>query len=158
MLKTMKVKDTHLIYLIKEEHRFNFGSFYFFDDFIISEINEGELFEWDKAQKVLEVGEKFYKNKGSQVNYISNRVHDYSIKPQDWLAYLNKRDLFKVFAVVTYRKTAIYNLVIERFFYKGEIFSFESLLEAVNFIRKGDKLDPVTDFEKLTQKHHDNTL
>ena len=72
---------------------------------------------------MLEVGEKFYKNKGSQVNYISNRVHDYSIKPQDWLAYLNKRDLFRVFAVVTYRKTAIYNLVIERFFYKGEIFS-----------------------------------
>ncbi|HCW65131.1 MAG TPA: hypothetical protein DG752_10725, partial [Leeuwenhoekiella sp.] len=77
----MKVKNTHLIHLIREEHRFNFGSFYFFDDFIISEINEGELFEWDKAQKVLEVGEKFYKNKGSQVNYISNRVHDYSIKP-----------------------------------------------------------------------------
>lgn len=147
----MRVKDTYLNGLIREEHRFEFGVFYFFDDFIISEINEGETFEWDKAFEVIKVGEQFYKNKTTKINYISNRINDYSIKPQDWLTYLNKHNIFNVFAVVTYRKTAIHNLIIERFFYKGEIFSFDSLLEAVNFIFKQENLVPVTDFKKLKE-------
>ena len=120
----MKVCETPLVDLILEEHHFSFGSFYFFDDFIIAEINEGELFDWNKAAKVIEVGEKFYGANGNQINYISNRVHDYSIKPQDWLRYLNMRKIFKVFAVVAYRKTAIYNLVIERFFLQRRNFFF----------------------------------
>tara|TARA_Y100000588_G_C14162820_1_gene885574 strand:- start:1075 stop:1389 length:315 start_codon:yes stop_codon:yes gene_type:complete len=81
-----------------------------------------------------------------------------AIKPQDWLRFLYERQLFKTFAVVTYRKTAVYNLVIERFFYKGDIFSFDSLLEAVNFIREQNALEPANDFDKLTQLYNDNSL
>ncbi|MEH6657207.1 hypothetical protein [Leeuwenhoekiella marinoflava] len=147
----MKVNDTYLSSLIKEEHRFEFGVFYFFDEFIISEINEGETFEWNKASKVIKVGKQFYKNKNHKINYISNRINDYSIKPQDWITYLNKYNLLNIFAVVTHRKTAIHNLIIERLFYKGDIFSFDSLLEAVNFIREQDDLVPVTDFKKLKE-------
>ena len=153
----MRVEDSPLIDFIREEHRFSFGTFYFFDNFIISEINEGELFDWNKASEVIRVGQQFY-GTGGQINYISNRIHDYAIKPQDWLRFLYERQLFKTFAVVTYRKTAVYNLVIERFFYKGDIFSFDSLLEAVNFIREQNALEPANDFDKLTQLYNDNSL
>ncbi|MFD2828132.1 hypothetical protein ACFSYG_16765 [Leeuwenhoekiella polynyae] len=147
----MKVRDTYLSNLIREEHKFDFGVFYFFDDYIISEIYEGEIFEWNKACEVIKACKQFYKKKHQKINYISNRINDYSIKPQDWLTYLNQYDLLNIFAVVIHRKTAIHNLIMERLFYKGEIFSFESLLEAVNFIHEQEDLVHVTDFKKLKE-------
>lgn len=145
----MKVCDTPLINHVLQEHRFSFGVFYFFDDFIISEIAEGVLFDWDKAFEVISLGTDFYGTETNHLNYISNRINDYSIKPQDWLKFLGMGKRFNIFAAVTYRSKSIPNLIIERFFYKDTIISFDSLLEAVNFIRQKEDLVPLQSFNEL---------
>ncbi len=145
----MKVKDTPLVHHIRQEHRFSFGIFYFFDDFIISEIAEGVLFDWDKALEVINLGVEYYGAETNHLNYISNRIHDYSIKPQDWLEFRGLDKRFNVFAVVTYRPKSLPSLIIERFFYKDPIHSFENLLEAVNFVRKNLELVPLQNFKEL---------
>lgn len=145
----MRVQDTPLLQHVREKHELPFGVFYFFDNFIISEIKEGVLFEWEKAEEIINLGIQFYGNDTNHLNYISNRINDYSIKPQDWLKFLNMGKRFRQFAVVTYRAKSIPNLIIERFFYKDTILTFDSLLEAVNFIRKQEDLSPIQNFGDL---------
>ncbi|MCC4214569.1 hypothetical protein [Leeuwenhoekiella parthenopeia] len=145
----MRVRDTPLIHHVLEEHKLPFGVFYFFDSFIISEIAEGVLFDWEKAFTVINLGIQFYGTETNHLNYISNRINDYSIKPQDWLKFLKMGKTFKLFAAVTYREKSMLNLVIERFFYKDAILSFDSLLEAVNFIREQEELVPLQNFDEL---------
>ena len=144
----MRVKDTPLLQYVRETHELAYGVFYFFDNFIISEIKEGVLFDWEKALEILNLGIEFYGNETNHLNYISNRINDYSIKPQDWLKFLNMGKRFKLFAVVTYRSKSIPNLIIERFFYKDTILSFDSLFDAVNFIRKQENESSVASIKK----------
>ena len=147
----MKVEDTVLKAIIREKHSLNYGTFYFFDDFVISEINEGVVFDWDKAIEVIELGERFYGVKNYKANYISNRIHDYSVKPQDWLKFFKLDKQFKTFTVVSYRKLGFINLQIERLFYRHTIHSFDNLLQAVNYVLQSDNREPVESLSDLIE-------
>ncbi|MFD2565384.1 hypothetical protein [Aquimarina rubra] len=62
------------------KHILDIGSFYFYDHFLISEMNEGVTVDYDKATKLLLLIKDYYGNNIPFV-YITNRVNSYSFEP-----------------------------------------------------------------------------
>lgn len=131
----MKVADSNLISEIEDIYIFDFGTFYFCSDYVISEINEGALFSWELAQDVIE---QVYAHYGREVSisYISNRIYSYSLVPQDWLKFFAERHALQCFAVVTYSKQGLMNVMLEKFFFKSRLKRFETLYEATDWIKE----------------------
>ncbi len=113
----MTIKNHHIIEKVIAIHQLEFGEFYFFDDFVVSEIYDEVLFNWEKAKIVIDIAENIY-GKGCQPHYISNRIHHYAIVPNDWLTFFKKRYLIKSYIIVTDAKNSIMNLHFERLFFK----------------------------------------
>ena len=101
----------------------NRGVFYFCTDYIISEIKEGITFNWETAQQVIELAYAHY-GREAKISYISNRINSYSLVPQYWLKFFSARHTLLSFAVVTYTKAGLMNVVLEKMFFKSKIKRF----------------------------------
>ncbi len=126
----MLVSESNLNNVLEDVYILDTGTYYFFEDFIISEINEGLLFDWNMAQKLINLAENHY-GKNNKVAYISNRVHSYSLVPQDWLKFFKARNSISAFAVVSYNEKEKSDILIERLFFKSKIKKFFNLNDAV---------------------------
>jgi len=111
----------------------SFGNFYFFDKFIISEVNEGVHFSWNEGQQLFEIAKKHYGKEG-RVTYISNRIYSYSQHAQDWLKFFNRYNNIDALAIVTYSKIGLMNIVLEKIFSKVPIKTFQSLDGAIEWV------------------------
>ncbi|MDC7993565.1 hypothetical protein [Altibacter sp. HG106] len=110
-----------------------FGEFYVFDHYVIGEISEGVHFHWDLAIQVIEEVYDFFGSRAIEVTYISNRIHSYSVHPQDWLKFYKDRHYINGFAIVTYNKITYKNVLIEKLFFKSRMRQFETLALAVDW-------------------------
>ncbi len=128
----MLVSESNITLPLEDVYILDCGIFYFFENLIISEIKEGILFNWEVAKDVIEIAESHY-GKGTKVAYISNRVHNYSLVPQDWLKYFKARDSISAFGVVSYSRQERSNILIEKLFFKSKIRKFFSLEKAVDW-------------------------
>ena len=131
----MRVDQSDLPYELEDVYFLESGTFYFFKEFIISEIKEGVLFNWEMAQDIIDIALMHYGNK-SEIAYISNRIHSYSLVPQDWLKFFEARHTLRAFAVVTYNKQGLFNVMMEKFFFKSKIRKFSNLYEAAGWVMK----------------------
>ncbi|WGK64521.1 hypothetical protein [Croceiramulus getboli] len=129
----MRVLDSTLKNQILQEHQLDFGDFYFFDNYVVAEIYDGELFDWERAQIVIDLATTFY-GADAKINYISNRIYNYSIIPQDWIKFYKNRYQLKSFSVVTYSQSGLINMIFERMFCRAKIRQFESLMDAVKHV------------------------
>ena len=134
----MLVSESNLNNVLEDVYILNSGTYYFFEDFIISEIREGLLFNWEMAQELINLAEKHY-GKNNKVAYISNRVYSYSLVPQDWLKFFKARNSISAFAVVSYSKYERSDILLERLFFKSKIKKFFDLTEAVIWAREQQK-------------------
>ena len=128
----MLVSESNLNNVLEDVYILKTGTYYFFEDFIISEINEGMVFDWEMAQEFLTLAENHY-GAENKIAYISNRVHSYSLVPQDWLKYFKARNSVSGFAVVSYNKRERSDILLERLFFKSKIKKFFDLNEAVDW-------------------------
>ncbi len=128
----MLVSESNLNNVLEDVYILKTGTYYFFEDFIISEINEGLLFDWEMAQELINLAENHY-GKNNKVAYISNRIHSYSLVPQDWLKFFKARNSISAFAVVSYNEKEKSDILIERLFFKSKIKKFFDLNEAVTW-------------------------
>lgn len=110
-----------------------FGTFYLFESFVVGEIKEGVLFSWEhQAKELVEYLSDLYDQNGKGLVYISNRVHQYSINPSDWLKFYKEKYHLCGYAVVNYRNTnGVINSIFEKLFMRNKIQSFNSLENAV---------------------------
>ncbi|APY12261.1 hypothetical protein BWZ22_13950 [Seonamhaeicola sp. S2-3] len=117
-----------------------FGNFYFFEKFILSEVNEGFHFDWKMIKEVMEEAVAFY---GSDVKlgYISNRVNSYSINPQSWNMVKEEYNMIAAGAIVTYSTMTFMNATIEKQFSENSIKRCLSLDEAIDWIVKLKELN-----------------
>ncbi|RYH74154.1 hypothetical protein EVU94_09205 [Flavobacteriaceae bacterium 144Ye] len=113
---------------------FSFGNFYLFDKFIISEINEGVHFDWDKIQQVIAALIDYY-GSNLKIGYISNRVNPYSIEPQLWIRFQRDYGFIVASAMVSYTELNYINASIEKRFSEMSIKRCGSLDEAINWIK-----------------------
>lgn len=128
----MLVSQSTLNHDLEEVFILNCGYFYFFTDFIISEINEGVKFDWETAKEVINLAIQHYGDERS-VGYISNRIHSYALAPHDWLKFFEARHSISAYAIVDYKKRHS-NTVLERLFFSSKIKKFEHLTDAVEWV------------------------
>ncbi|MFC4636124.1 hypothetical protein ACFO3O_19615 [Dokdonia ponticola] len=129
----MLVNESNLKYKLEDVYILSTGVFYFFEEFIVSEINEGVHFNWETAQEVIELALNHY-GRDAKISYISNRVYSYSIEAQDWLKFFKSRHNLRTFAVVTYSKSGLINVMMEKIFFKSRIKTFENLHDAADWV------------------------
>ncbi|MGZ0017016.1 hypothetical protein [Yeosuana sp. AK3] len=112
---------------------FGFGNFYFCDLFFVSEINEGEHFDWPK---VTLVAKELFQHYGlnAKLGYISNRINSYSSEPQSWEKIDRKYGIIVASAIVSYNNFSLINASLEKQFSKKSIKRCLSLDEAVTWI------------------------
>lgn len=127
----IRIKDAKLDHLIEDIHVSKYGVYYFFKNFIISEINSDVVYTWSEAQDAIAAAYKHYGDNPS-ICYISNRVNDYSVKPTDWLKFFKQNSL-KGYAVVTHSKKGFHNVIIEKLFIKSKVEYFDNLFDAIEW-------------------------
>ena len=115
-----------------------FGTFYLFESFVIGEVNEGVLFSWEhQAKEIVEYLSDLYDQDGKELVYISNRVHQYSINPSDWLKFYKAKFHLCGYAVVNYGSTnGVINSIFEKLFMRNKIQNFNSLENAVYWAKE----------------------
>ncbi len=136
----MKVEDSKYIYLEHEEIKLPFGYFYFFENFVVSELNEGVHFNWQRVKILSDLVLSHYGKKDDLV-YISNRVNSYSIEPQSWLKFDKKYHFFQASGIIAYDQRGGLSVVLERLFSKERIKRFRSLKEAVDWATELTKVE-----------------
>jgi len=118
------------------ELNYSFGDFYLFDRFVIGEFKEDTVVTWDDHAKLLvEDLTNLYDHDGSNVVYITNRVHRYAVKPSDWIKFYKSDYRMKGYAIVSYTPKGLLNSLIEKLFIKSKFKSFESLEEAIHWAK-----------------------
>ena len=113
---------------------FTFGDFFLFDKFIISELNEGIHFDWDKIEEVIAMLQDNYGDT-IKIGYISNRVNSYSIDPQNWVDFQKQYDFVVATAVISYSEFAYMNATIEKRFFENSLKRCMNLDEAIGWIQ-----------------------
>lgn len=113
----------------------DFGTYYLCKDFFIMEVNEGEHFNWDKLNKLLDSLRAYYGNHKT-LAYIANRVNAYSIDPVLW-SYFDKDDSILIAAaIVSYRDSTYLNANIEKQMVHIPLKRSLSLAEAIDWVRQ----------------------
>ncbi|HAI16800.1 MULTISPECIES: hypothetical protein [Xanthomarina] len=123
----------HFNLLPSSKIEFSFGTFFFLEKIIISELNEGIHFDWGKIEQVISaIGEHY----GDQfeVGFISNRINSYSIEPQLWIDFYKEYNFIVASAVVAYNKFNYKNATLEKHFSKTSIKRCQTLNEAIEWI------------------------
>lgn len=110
------------------------GNFYIFKKFIIGEVNEGAHFNWGVAKEIIEAVYEYFGSRDIKVAYISNRVHSYSLDPQDWLQFYKERNHLEAFAIVAYNKIGLMNVILEKIFTQTRIKKFNNLHDAIEWV------------------------
>ncbi|WP_299311400.1 hypothetical protein [uncultured Aquimarina sp.] len=130
------VKDSICYQDAIHELNYSFGDFYLFDRFVIGEFKEDTVVTWDDHAKLLvEDLTNLYDHDGSNVVYITNRVHRYAVKPSDWLKFYKSDYKMKGYAIVSYTPKGLLNSLIEKLFIKSNFKSFESIEEAIHWAK-----------------------
>lgn len=127
-----QVKDIEFFKNIREVRECEFGVFYFFDGLVISEINEGVVFNWDMAKKIIDIAYDLL-GKDTPIAYVSNRINNYSAVPTDWLKFYKNRHHLEFYSVVAYDKGGLSSIVLERMFFKNNIRQFSNLDNAIKW-------------------------
>ncbi|MAT89504.1 MAG: hypothetical protein CMC35_02325 [Flavobacteriaceae bacterium] len=110
-----------------------FGEFFIFPDFVIGEISEGVHYNWDLAIEVIEEVYEYFGSRDIDVTYISNRIHSYSLHPQDWIKFFKNNHYINGFGIVTYNKITFKNVLIEKLFFTSNLRQFETLEAAIDW-------------------------
>ena len=139
-----RVRDIPFFKNIKEIREYQFGTFYFFNGLVISEINEGVTFGWEMAKKAIHAAQDVF-GENTPIAYISNRVNNYHVVPTDWAKFYNNRNQLSFYSVVGNTKGSFASLVLERMFFKSSIKQFTDIEEAIHWsISKIEKKKALT--------------
>jgi hypothetical protein len=117
---------------IREIREYQFGTFYFFDNLIIGEVNEGITFDWEMGKKVIDASKEIFGD-DLPIAYISNRINNYQVVPTAWAKFFKNRHQLDVYCVVGNTKGSFASLVLERMFFKKTIKQFTNLEVAVEW-------------------------
>ncbi|WP_299767169.1 hypothetical protein [uncultured Dokdonia sp.] len=129
----MKTFDYKALPHFEETYILQCGTFYFYKDFIISQINEGEYITWESAQELIEIAISHY-GKKINLSLISNRYNDYDIKYEDWEKFYKEGFQLKALAIVAYTKNGLMDFMIEKKKFRHKIRNFYKLEKAIEWI------------------------
>ncbi|MFD1614987.1 hypothetical protein [Gelatiniphilus marinus] len=118
----ISIKKTDLYSEVVKEFNYLFGSIFVFKGFVVSEINQGQIINWDNQAKLIaEDVTAFLGTNGADVIYISNRINSYSVVALDWLKFFKHSYTLKGYCIVSQNKRGIINAKIEKLFYTKKL-------------------------------------
>lgn len=127
----LKTADTLL-----NSYDLKLGKYYFYENYFIAEVKEGEVITLDKLDDLIPLVIKHYGD-GRPFTYISDRIHSHAIAPMDYLSCpLNTMKNFMAYAVVTYNKFSEMTTEIEKHFAKRPFLKFQDITDAVVWAKK----------------------
>lgn len=119
------------------ELNYPFGNYFLFEGFIVAEINEDIVYNWENHGKlVAEDVSNLYDHNGKDLIYITNRINNYSVKPTDWIKFYKHHYNLKAYAIVSYSEKGIKNAILEKLFMSTKINRFISLDSAIEWAKK----------------------
>ncbi len=115
-------------------HYYNFphSEIFIFDDFLINQIKEGVVIEPKHNEDLRKIIDLHFLNKN--VVYISNRFFSYAVDPLTYLETSKIHNLIAI-AIVADENIKISNAKLESRFYKKKFEVFETLSEAMVWVK-----------------------
>lgn len=126
------VKELDFFKNIREVREFEFGTYYFFDSLVISEINEGVVLKWKMAEKAVKASKEFY-GENEPIAYIANRINSYTVAPTDWVKFYNNRHALSYYCTVGSTKGSLPSTLLEKMFFNGSLQQFDVLEDAIEW-------------------------
>ncbi|MDO1513012.1 hypothetical protein Q2T41_10130 [Maribacter confluentis] len=130
-----RVKEHNIYNSIREIREFDFGVFYFFTGgIIISEMNEGVLFKWKDALKIVHAAEEIY---GLEIPiiYVANRINSYYVVPSNWVMFYRNRTKMAHYGVVGQTRGSFASILLEKLFFKNSLVQFKNLDHATTWAK-----------------------
>ncbi|GGG49922.1 hypothetical protein [Bizionia arctica] len=124
----------HFNLLPSSKIEFSFGTFFFLDKIVVSELNEGIHFDWDKIEQVISSIADHYGD-NFKVAFLSNRMNSYSIEPQLWVDFYKDYNFIVATAIVAYNDFNFKNASLEKHFSQTSVKRCETLDEAIDWIQ-----------------------
>lgn len=115
-----------------------FGEFYFFNKFIISEINEGIHLSWEKVLEIINLIHSHY-GENCKISYITNRTNSYSFDPNLWVRFYKEYNFLIASASISYSEMNFSNSTLEKLFAKKSLKRANSLEEAIDWVLNLDE-------------------
>lgn len=138
----LSLKETHFYTNVLKEFNYPFASLYIFEGYVISEIKEGVVFSWeDHAKQMAADVSSFTETDGSELVYLSHRIHSYSLKPMDWLYFFKNSFNLRGYGVIGYNSFSFLNTVIENLFFNKKIRRFNDLETAIQWAKSKMLID-----------------
>ena len=128
----MNIKETKLINCVEAINNANLGSLYFYDNVVVSEINEDAHVSLDVGEEHMELIQNHFGDK--PFIYLSNRVNEFSTNAIDFEKFCNIFPNMKAFLTVYYNQFTYKSLFFEKQFCKTPYFDFKNLTEAYNYV------------------------
>ncbi|MDH7444411.1 hypothetical protein [Aquimarina sp. 2201CG14-23] len=113
-------------------HDIAIGVFYFYKNFLISEIKEGILLSVENSTTLFELIKTYYGNE-TPFFYIANRINSYSFAPTGHYKFVELYPNAKGFAVVTYNAKDTRMAKFEKSFVQAPAKIFDNLEEAIEW-------------------------
>jgi hypothetical protein len=107
---------------------FDFCILKFYDNYVVSIINEGVTVSKDISDKICKAATDYYQ--GKPFVYITHRIHSYSVDPNVYQDVSNIKNLAG-FVVVSDSKSSIKNALLEKIFLHKPFQIFSNLEDAI---------------------------
>ena len=133
----MKLIDSKFAPSVEGINVTKFGVIYFFKEFVVTEINEGEVYGLETSAELTKLIFEQYATK-TDIHIISNRINNYSVEPTYWFDFYKNEhaDALKSVSFVYYNELAYSNAKLEQTFIKCDSECFKNLHDAIDHISK----------------------
>lgn len=129
---SMKINNPYLENKDYELLNVKQGRLYLFDNYIITEFNEGINITFENFSEVSEIIKNHYKNE--PFGFISNRINSYSIDLNDAHLYNKTFPNLKAYAVVVYKSLTHRVFEVESHFFNFNREVFKNLENATEWV------------------------
>ncbi len=131
----MRIEESIYANTYQKKIEMPYGNFYFFEKFVVSEINEGEHFDWEKVQQIMNISFLHYPE-NFKIAYISNRVNSYSMEPQTWIKFKKRGlDFIVASAIIIYDEISLEIATLEKSFSSNSLKRCFSIDEAIHWVK-----------------------
>ncbi|NER11889.1 hypothetical protein GWK08_00415 [Leptobacterium flavescens] len=117
---------------MEKVYSLNFGNLIFYENYVVSIVNEGVEFKKEENDVLLQIARKHFGN--IPYGFISYRMYSYSVDPMVYKESSQEENI-KAIAIVSSKEVNNLSFEIEKLFFSKELQHFEQLDEAVNWIK-----------------------
>ncbi len=128
----MKIRQTKKTIIVKEYH-LEIGSIQVYDNYMISQFEEGATLTLERAYQIIGIAEIHFRNKN--FGFISLRKHSSAVDPTVY-TYLRELENLKALAIVSVKEIDMHNFKVEKLFYKKPMKFFIQFENALVWVKR----------------------